>query len=312
MPLWKRLRARVGNSYRKCLRRDVPILTFHRIRPVDGTGLATLGSVLDYVASEHRVLTLSELTGVLRRGGRIPRNAMVLTFDDGTRDQYELAAPELNKRGLRATFGVIGCTLLERSVPPLHWYLHLLETTTRTSVRFGFQPFLAEQTWSVDPGGRRELAKMESPLLTAILAQHHSVGAEMMAALGEALQVAPPTVDELFMSLAQIRSLQEQGHEPAGHSLRHQDVDRPDQDTWARDLQEGFALMNEAFGTRSHPYIYPFGTERRLAIHHKVQEAGFCCAATTEWGTNRPGANPYALRRVGVDNDTQVPLATVY
>ena len=34
--------------------------------------------------------------------------ALSLTFDDGLEDQYTLAWPELKKRGLRATFAIIG------------------------------------------------------------------------------------------------------------------------------------------------------------------------------------------------------------
>lgn len=312
MPVWRKVRAHLGDRYRKSIRRDVPILTFHRIRPTDGTRLETLRRILDHVANEYRVLTLSELPRLLHRRTRIPDNGIVLTFDDGTRDQYELAAPELNERGLRPAFGVIGCTLFERSVPPLYWYLHLLDTTTRSSVRFGFPPFLPEQTWPLDAAGRRALGNRNSPLCKVILAAHRCVAVEMVTALGEALEVAPPTVDELFMSLAQMRSLQDQGHEAAAHSLRHQDVYEPDRETWESDLREDFAVMNEAFGDRAHPYLYPFGKERRAEVHAKVKDAGFCCAATSEWGTNTRRTSPYALRRIGVDNDTRVPFATIY
>lgn len=40
------------------------------------------------------------------RGGRLA--AVSYTFDDGLQDQYTLARPELNRRGLRATFAIIG------------------------------------------------------------------------------------------------------------------------------------------------------------------------------------------------------------
>ncbi len=353
-PIWKVVRARLGDFYRKTIRRDVPILTFHRIRPGDGTSLETLREILDYVASELRVLTLGELADLLRRrtsatgvGGRrskvgkskvgrpwtldlgpsdlptsapgvgryrarTPRNHIILTFDDATKDQYDLAAPELNQRGLRATFGVIGCTLFEPSVPPLHWYLHLLETTVKPSVQFGFPPYFTQRTLPLDSAGKRALAEPKSPLRKAIQGCEHRVATQIVASLGEALAVPPPKVGELFISLAQMRSLLDQGHEAAGHSLRHQDVHEPDEAAWNRDLYQDFALMNEAFGPRSHPFIYPFGTERRPTIHAKIKEAGFCCAATSEWGTNRQGADPYALCRIGVDNDTKVPLATIY
>ena len=39
-------------------------------------------------------------------GGR--QAALSLTFDDGLQDQFTLAAPELKKRGLRATFAIVG------------------------------------------------------------------------------------------------------------------------------------------------------------------------------------------------------------
>ena len=39
-------------------------------------------------------------------GGRLA--ALSLTFDDGLEDQYTLAAPQLNSRGLKATFAIVG------------------------------------------------------------------------------------------------------------------------------------------------------------------------------------------------------------
>lgn len=312
MPVLTRVRATLGNCYRDKIRRDVPILAFHRIRPGDGTNLETLRKLLDFVADEYCVLTLGELAGMLRSGKRIPKDGIALTFDDATLDQYKLAGPELNKRSLRATFGVIGCTLFEPSVPPLHWFLHVLEATTLPSVRFGFPPHVPDQTFVLDAPGKLALKAAGASLRQAIQASEHSLGAEIVSALGEALEVPPPSVDELFMSYAQMRELQDLGHELAGHSMCHQDVNEPDEAAWTRDLHACFSLMNEAFGRCDHPYIYPFGKERRPEIHEKIKRAGFGCAATTEAGTNRQNANPYALRRINVDSDTCVPLATIY
>ncbi|MCH7591442.1 MAG: hypothetical protein IH989_01500 [Planctomycetes bacterium] len=129
MPVLRKVRATLGNCYRDKIRRDVPILAFHRIRKGDGTSLDTFRKVLDYVASTHRALTLGELGEMLRRGTRIPQNGIVLTFDDATLDQNTLAGPELNQRGLRATFGVIGCTLLVRWVSRNEWLGHRRRVT---------------------------------------------------------------------------------------------------------------------------------------------------------------------------------------
>ena len=309
---WKHVRARAGSFYRTRIRRDVPVLTLHRIGAGDGTSVAGLEKLLDYVAAEHQVLTLSELAQMLRRGTRLPKNALVLTFDDGTKDHFTLAAPALRKRGLRATFAVIGCTLFEQVVPPLYWFFHLLEHTKKESVRFGFPPYLPHLELELDATGRGMLAADDSPLRRIIQASEHGLAVEVVSALGEALEVDPPAASDLFMTFDEIRALVAEGHEAAGHSLRHQDVGEPDMATWVEDLHADFAVMNEAFGPRSHPYIYPFGRERSPAVHAKIKATGFCCAATTQWGTNTRHIDPYALQRIGVDDDTPLPFPTIY
>ena len=311
-PIWRTVRARLGDFYRRNVRRDVPILTFHRIRQDDGIDLATLGQVLDYVASDYDVLTLGELAELLRRRGRMNRRRIVLTFDDATRDQFELAVPELDRRGLRATFGVIGCTLFERAVPPFHWYLYLLETARKPSVDFEFPPYFDRQTLLLDVPGRLALAHPTSPLRRVIQSSDYRIGTQIVAALGEALAVPPPKADELYVTPAEVRSLLSRGHEAAAHSLRHQGVYEPNKKLWLEDLRADYALMKEAFGIERPSYIYPFGKERRPEVHAKVRKTGFACAATSEWGTNRMGADPFALRRIGIGSGARVPLATIY
>lgn len=47
----------------------------------------------------YNAVTLEQLHGAWRRGESIPVNPIVLSFDDGTRDHYEVAAPILGERG---------------------------------------------------------------------------------------------------------------------------------------------------------------------------------------------------------------------
>lgn len=310
--VWRRMRAAGGNFYRTRLRRDVPILTFHRIRDADGTSEATLAKVLDHCAERFTVNTMGELAALMRRGRRLPRNAIVLTFDDCTRDQLTAAVPALRARGLRATFGAIGCTLVERQVPVLYRYFHALDRTRLGSVWFGFEPHVPVREWRLDPSGRRELMDWHSPLLQTLIRCEHAVGVEIASAFAAALDVPPPDAAELFITLEELRRLEDEGHEAAAHSLRHVDVDRPDPVTWRKELREDFELMTDLFGRRRHSFIFPFGYDHSAAARAAVRDAGFGCAATTEWGTNTRRTDVYALRRVGIDTNTPVPLPTIY
>ena len=50
----------------------------------------------------YRVIPLDELAAALREGRPLPRRAVVMTIDDGYRDNYEIAFPVLRRRGFPA------------------------------------------------------------------------------------------------------------------------------------------------------------------------------------------------------------------
>lgn len=51
----------------------------------------------------YRVITLEELAELLRAGEPLPRRTVVLTIDDGYRDNFEIAQPILERHGFSAT-----------------------------------------------------------------------------------------------------------------------------------------------------------------------------------------------------------------
>lgn len=87
------------------------VLTYHRILPK--VGFDPLGTVvslkvferqIDRLASRFPVVSLSEAVSRQESGSAIPREQIVLTFDDGYWDNYEIVFPLLKKLGLPAVF----------------------------------------------------------------------------------------------------------------------------------------------------------------------------------------------------------------
>lgn len=96
----------------------VPILMYHYISmpPVGAdiyrTDLSVrpelLAAHLDRIVAEgYQVIPLYDLIAHLTQGTSLPENAVVLTFDDGYRDNYENALPLLRERNMTATFFVV-------------------------------------------------------------------------------------------------------------------------------------------------------------------------------------------------------------
>jgi peptidoglycan/xylan/chitin deacetylase (PgdA/CDA1 family) len=118
----RRLKAALGHLlyrssiYKLAWRHRAIIVLFHRVddrypgNPIT-CSRAQFAAFCDFFARYFDVITLGQLLERLERRADISRR-LVITFDDGYRDNYEVAAAELRKRGLPACFfiptGLVG------------------------------------------------------------------------------------------------------------------------------------------------------------------------------------------------------------
>ncbi len=90
----------------------IPILLYHHIGVPAEDGDKYLSITTDnfrdqmafLARNDYQTLTLDDLTAILTHKQEAPSNPVILTFDDGFRDQYENAVPILQEYGFTATF----------------------------------------------------------------------------------------------------------------------------------------------------------------------------------------------------------------
>jgi peptidoglycan/xylan/chitin deacetylase (PgdA/CDA1 family) len=112
------------------------ILMFHRVNDYDSDCLSVRVKVfeemLQMFRNEYNVISLSALIEALTTGQKIKKGSIVITFDDGYRDNFLFAAPLLAKYGLPATFFVVSDYIGSNRVfpwdldnpthnPPMNW-----------------------------------------------------------------------------------------------------------------------------------------------------------------------------------------------
>lgn len=88
--------------------KGVPVLMYHKIDEEKGNDAviapARFAEQMEYLHKNgYRPLTLGELEAYLDGRAELPPKPVVLTFDDGYRDTYEIAMPLLRKYGFRST-----------------------------------------------------------------------------------------------------------------------------------------------------------------------------------------------------------------
>ncbi len=96
------------------------VLYYHRIGATDvlTTQSEEFSRQLHYFKKRYECISLAELCRRLREGQTFRRRSIVITFDDGYRDNFTQAAPLLKEKGLTATFFVsTGFIETERDFP---------------------------------------------------------------------------------------------------------------------------------------------------------------------------------------------------
>src|SRR5216684_2312191 len=122
-------------------RRDgAAILMYHSVMKDPSSQDVFLGGIahshdvfrgqMELLVRRYRPVSLDQVKRFARREVELPHRAVVVTFDDGYADNYEIAAPALNNFGVPATFYVtVEC--VEESRLPWPARLRFVFSTTK-------------------------------------------------------------------------------------------------------------------------------------------------------------------------------------
>ena len=274
------------------------ILNYHRAMGGD------LRSHLLYLCRHYRMLHLEEALEELyssKRTGRVldRRTPLVLTFDDGYRDNYTYAFALA--RELRVPITIFLVPGYMESAYPFPWQ-EGQRLALRTQVR---KITLEGRTYHLDhPEERNLLARAVDSRL-----RHAKSVAEREAFLmgvREALVVPPSvTVEEepmLPLTWDEIREMEESGWVSFGaHTLHHLMLaNLEDPSEVYREVGQCRTLLEQKLGHPVRIFAYPFGLPQEVGNEgpRAAKTAGYDWVVTTVYGINTPQTDPHQLHRI--------------
>ena len=292
---WRWLRALAGAMPGD--RSRLSILIYHRVLPGadalnnwDPTAAEFEGQIRA-LSSFFTPLPLGEAVERLRKG-TLPAHAACVSFDDGYRDNVDVALPLLRRYGVPATFfiatgylnggrmwndtvieSIRGCGPSDLDLTPLGLGIVPLSTTEQR---------------------RKAIGQILSGL-------KHLPGGERESKVAGIEAIAATTLPrDLMMRDEDVRALRAAGMEIGAHTATHPILTRLASADARREIDQSREHLNAILGEPVSLFAYPNGKPGQdYAAEHvrMVRDAGFSAAVSTAWGVASTNSDLFQLPR---------------
>lgn len=259
-----------------------------------------------YVAERYSVIGLDRLLAWLDGSADLPTRPLLLTFDDGYRDNLVHALPVLRSHGFPAV--VFLATGAIDTGEPLHWDLAAY-CFSHTDRQEALLPVIGRRRWRTD--GEREGTLDE--FIEAIKRLPDGQLRTAVARLPDQLDVQPP--DDAFAGVylrwSEVSEMADQGVAFGAHTVDHPILARLGPEEAAAQVLGSRERVAEALGRPVPAFAYPNGLAGDFdrGVVDIVRRAGFSAAFTLVPGPARVGEvrrAPLEIRRIYVGSKDHI------
>jgi peptidoglycan/xylan/chitin deacetylase (PgdA/CDA1 family) len=305
----------------------VTIIMYHYVRDLAHSryprikGLSTdrFERQLDHIAANYTVCSLGDLLAACRDGHPPPRNACLLTFDDGFADHFTTVFPRLLARGFTGSFFPPARAILEHSLLDVHKIHCILACTTDSAALAGemlqlLAPFRRQFPHIAPDAKLREEFAVANRFDNAdIIFVKRLLQKGLPEPVREAIAdelllrhvgVAPTVLSrELYMDLPQLQCMANAGMEIGGHGWNHLWLNSltPEQQHQEITATADFLRLVYRRIPTDWTMSYPSGGYNQTTIS-LLQKAGCSLALTTQVGLVTRPDRPYELPRLDTND----------
>jgi peptidoglycan/xylan/chitin deacetylase (PgdA/CDA1 family) len=260
------------------------VVCWHNVEPSwafpgrPGAGLRGLERQLRVIAAAGEVVSLRDGLDALAGDGPLSQRAVALTFDDGYRDNLELAVPLLERLGLPATFFLVP-GLLSGTVEP--WW----ETLYWAFARRTREPVDGAAVDRIAESLKRQPAEARDAAVDEVVRQ--------LAPSGSWSERTG------FIDWDGARRLVAAGFSVGSHTLTHPILSRESPEAQQRELAESRRELEQRLGITVDVVAFPNGRPQDFTTDTlaTARACGYRYGLTTIERWNGPATGPYEIRR---------------
>jgi peptidoglycan/xylan/chitin deacetylase (PgdA/CDA1 family) len=266
-----------------------------------------------YIAKRFKVINVGEMREHLRNQKPFPTRSILITFDDGWKDNYLHAMPILKKNNIPALIflstGFIGKNkqFWQEKMARLLWTavdMAKLNPEMGNELQALFKTLcvrklIASQDIHRHIGIQDMILNIKRHEYTEIYKQLHSL--ENMITQSVSFDKSTLDGEIEFLSWDEVKKMIATGIYFGSHGVNHKILDKKGVDI-DFELQNSKIEIEQKLGTSALTFSYPNGNYNR-AIADKVKSNGYALGFGTKFGYNSSNADHFTLRRININQN---------
>ena len=255
---------------------------------------------IQHLASTAHIITLQKYLDHIEAGKPLLNKSIVVTFDDGYKDNLTIAAPILRKYGVPATFfiatGYIGTDKMK-------WEDQLSCLIRRSKVEV-VSLSLPSTDVSFNIASDKDKFKAIDTLVNIIGHLNQTERLQILEELRGQVKMKCGGQADIMMTWDDVRQLADTpGFSIGSHTVTHQHLTRIPLDDVIFEVTSSKEQLEDEIGCPATLFSYPYG-DFNHDVTTALQSAGYKSAGTIEYGQNNIHSDPFRLKRVQTPNQS--------
>lgn len=253
---------------------------------------------IDFLKKYFCVRTLDEVVDTLAKGGRFSKPTVVLTADDGYKDNYDLAFPILKRNNVPLTIflntGVVGS---ER----VNWYDRLADVISRTSNKC-VRPLAAGDHEDLPLGTLMLKRNAYLKIVQHLKYLSRKEREDYLDDIERQLGAAGP--DWMMLNWEEVNEMKKSGIIFGAHTHAHQILTTLMLEDAKNEIKISKDTIEQHLKQPVNHFAYPNGRAEDFSDEHKeyCRLIGFKSVSSTIAGLNHNPGDVWCLKRVGAES----------
>jgi len=258
-----------------------------------------------FIKKRYAIVSLEEATEFIKHPSRPGTTCVLLTFDDGYLDNYQIAYPILRSQGVSATFFLVSSFVGNNKLP---WWDLIAWILGRTNIKSFNVDYPIKTHINMEENGYEENLRT---LLKNYKSYQNQDSNKFIKCLREACHVYddPSSTNRLFMNWDEVREIRRGGMCIGSHTHSHEILAKLPLKKQVEEIAISKAIIEEKLHERVNALAYPNGDRSCFSVdtYKALHECGYKIAFSYYGGVNLPGkTSAFDVRRMAIESNMPI------